>query len=158
VFLPPPTIVPIAPAAEGYARAWRWTTDAPPEDWPSRTFDDASWAEGPAGFGSRGTPGAIVRTSWNTSDIWLRRHFTLDVMPKGALALWIHHDEDVEVYLNGAQIAALEGYRTGYGLVRLDASAREHLLQGDDVLAVHCRQTNGGQYVDVGLVEIVGDR
>lgn len=156
-FLPPPRLDPVAPAAEAYARMWRWTVDAPGDLWPSRDFDDASWTEGPAGFGSAGTPGAIVRTSWTSGDIWLRRHFTLDRLPEGPLALWIHHDEDVEVYLNGAPLAELSGYRTGYGLVRLDADAREHLLQGDNLLAVHCRQTNGGQYVDLGLVEIVED-
>ena len=149
--------MPIAPAAGGYARTWRWTTRCAARGLARAFVRRRELAGGPGRFRHARTPGAIVRTSWNTEDIWLRRHFTLDALPKGALALWIHHDEDVEVYLNGAPIASLAGYRNGYGLVRLDPSAREHLLQGDDVLAVHCHQTNGGQYVDVGLVEVLED-
>lgn len=134
---------------------WRFTTGAPGEVWQRESFDDSRWSEGPAGFGTAGTPGAVVRTSWDTSDVWLRRRFALERAPAGELALWIHHDEDAEVFLNGAPIAALSGYRTGYCLVRLDAAARESLREGENFLAVRCRQSRGGQYVDVGLVEIV---
>jgi uncharacterized protein (UPF0264 family) len=52
-------------------------------------------------------------------------------------------------------VAALEGYTTGYVLVPLDAAGRAALRPGTNSLAVHVRQTDGGQYIDVGLVELV---
>ncbi len=54
--------------------AWRYTLEKPAEDWFKPDFKDTNWKEGIGGFGTRQTPGAVVRTVWNTSDIWLRRH------------------------------------------------------------------------------------
>jgi hypothetical protein len=66
----------------------------------------------------------------------------------------VHHDEDAEVYLNGALVAQLPGYTEGYVLVPLDARAVAALRRGRNTLAVHVHQTRGGQYIDVGLVEV----
>ena len=151
----PPVLVTVAPTAQDQPVPWRYTTRRPAQDWFRPEFNDTSWREGRSGFGTRGTPGAIVNTVWDTRDIWLRREFTL---PEGAwenMGLNVHHDEDVTIYINGVLAATASGYTTGYESMPMLSAARAALRPGKNVLAVHCRQTIGGQYIDVGLVEIV---
>jgi len=104
-----------------------------------------------------GTPGAVVRTQWNTDNIWLRREFELApnaVSSKTqSLALRIHHDEDVEVYLNGVEAARLPRWTSGYLETPVAAAALRTLHPGRNLMAIHCRQNNGGQYIDAGIVE-----
>jgi hypothetical protein len=106
----------------------------------------------PAGFGTKGTPGAVVRTEWNTPDIWLRREFVLEDVKGRELLLRLHHDEDVEVFINGVLAFREEGFIGAYEEVEMTAEARGAIKAGKNVLAVHCHQTSGGQYVDVGIV------
>jgi hypothetical protein len=134
---------------------WRYTTQKPADGWCKPGFDDAAWKKGVAGFGTRGTPGARVRTEWKTADIWLRREFEWPANVAGEPRLSLHHDEDGEVYLNGVLAAPVSGYVHDYEEVPLLPAARAALKPGRNLIAVHCHQTKGGQYVDVGLVEVV---
>ncbi len=133
---------------------WRYTFARPAADWFKPAFDDSSWKEGPGGFGTDGTPGAVVRTVWKTDNIWIRRAF---VMPEGKftnLHLYVHHDEDAEIYLNGVLAAKVIGFKTSYEEVPITEAARATIKPGKkNTIAVHCKQTTGGQYIDVGLVE-----
>ena len=155
LYLPPPVIKTIVPTSQGQRQSWRYTTSKPSDDWRQEGFDDSAWQKGKGGFGTEGTPGAVVGTEWKSSDIWLRRTFELKKAEFNRLQLLIHHDEDAEVYINGQLIAKPEGYTSSYVQVRLDEKAVKVLKVGSNCLAVHCRQTTGGQYIDVGLVEVV---
>jgi hypothetical protein len=148
---PPPTVSTLVPTSEREKQSWRYTFEEPAAAWSEPGFDDAAWQEGEGGFGTPNTPGAVVGTEWNGSDVWLRRTFELDSVPEGDLGLRVHHDEDVEVYLNGKLIARAKGHTSSYGFLACDGDARQALQEGENVLAVHCRQTAGGQFIDVGL-------
>lgn len=152
-----PTYKIVVPTAQDEPNIrWRYTLQKPLDDWFKPEFDDSSWKEGIAGFGAHGTPGAIVRTEWRTSEIWLRRKLTLPPLTKEELSrlmLRIHHDEDAEVYINGVLAAKLSGYTTDYEEVSILPEALAALKPGaDNIIAIHCRQTVGGQYIDAGFV------
>jgi len=151
---PLPKVTVVLPTSQSSGQLWHFTTQAPAPDWFSTTFNDATWQEGPGGFGTDSTPGAVVRTKWSDPDIWLRRTFTLASTQLTNPTWRIHHDEDAEVYLNGELVARLGGYTAGYVRIPLDAHARGLLRTGTNTLAVHVHQTTGGQYIDLGIDEI----
>jgi hypothetical protein len=148
----PPTIEIVEPGSKPDGVIWRYTTSKPTSDWIKPAFNDHAWKQGPGGFGTDGTPGAIVRTRWDTDDIYIRREITV---PSDAdlrsLQFFVHHDEDAEIYLNGVLAARLSGFTTEYDLADILPAAKAALRHGKNTLAVHCHQTIGGQYIDVGL-------
>jgi hypothetical protein len=151
----PPKMSVILPAADSQPATWSYTTTEPASDWMKSDFDDSAWKQGRSGFGTTGTPGAIVGTTWRTDDIWLRRQVEL---PKdngqGELQGWLHHDEDAEVYINGVLALKQKGFISGYDAFPLTAAGRAAINPGKNVIAIHCHQTTGGQYVDFGLVDV----
>jgi hypothetical protein len=155
LFTPAPEYRELVPTSERDAQKWRFTTAKPLDGWQTADFDAAKWKEGDGGFGTRMTPGTVVRTEWNTPDIWVRRTFELKDAPKGEAWLRVHHDEDAEVYINGALAAKVTGYTTGYTDLPLTEAGQKALKKGENVIAIHCKQTGGGQYIDAGLTEVV---
>jgi hypothetical protein len=149
-----PELKVLVPTSKEEAQTWHYTFDRPAEGWQKPDFDDKQWKEGQGGFGTRMTPGAVVRTEWKTDDIWLRREFTLPEAKWGDLLLTLHHDEDAEVYINGVLALKVPGFITDYEEFPMSEEARKALKPGKNVFAVHCHQTTGGQYIDVGIVEV----
>ncbi len=150
----------IAADSQNEGQSWRYTIENPGEGWAAADFDASSWKEGPGGFGTRETPGAVVRTEWNSDNIWIRRTFDLGEdkdMPANP-HFRIHHDEDVEVFLNGASVLKREGYVSNYLEIPFTPAAKAALAKGPNTLAVHCRQTRGGQYIDLGIIDLVEEK
>jgi hypothetical protein len=152
----PPTVTEVVPTARKAKASWHYTTRKPATGWVQPGFDASGWNEGFGGFGTLGTPGAVVNTRWDTGDIWLRRDVTLPETNYPNLEFYIHHDEDVEIYVNGVMAATDDGFTTSYVPLEIRPEARSLLRPGASVLlAVHCHQTVGGQNVDVGLANVV---
>jgi hypothetical protein len=139
---------------------WRMSVTRPAEGWHLAEFDDRAWTNAFGGFGTSDTPGALIGTEWRGQDIWLRRAFllpeTFSANKGRRLVLRIHHDEDATVYLNGQAVARLPRSTTEYIETPLSEEAVRTLCPGRNVLAIHCRQTRGGQYIDAGLIEYIG--
>ena len=151
---PPPQYRVVVPASRGQAQTWRYTTDKPADAWEKPGFDASSWKQGKGGFGTRMTPGSAVNTEWKSSDIWLVREFELDDAKLKAPQLRMHHDEDAEIYINGVLAAKVTGFTTEYEEFDIAPKAAAALKAGKNTLAVHCKQTMGGQYIDVGIVDV----
>jgi hypothetical protein len=152
---PPPVIRPIVVASDRTPVMWRYTTTTPAANWFDPAFDDASWVTGASGFGAGNTRYAKVGTVWNTSDIWLRRIVDVPAGPLTAPHLRIFHDDDAQVYLNGKLVAELPGANAGFAYLPLGADARAVLHPGKNTLAVHAHQNRGGQFIDVGIADVI---
>ncbi|MCA9086101.1 MAG: glycoside hydrolase family 2, partial [Planctomycetaceae bacterium] len=131
---------------------WKYVLRKPGPRWVQADFNDERWREGFGGFGERSTPGSRVGTEWTTPDIWLRRTVELKKVPAKP-ALLLHHDENLQVFINGTEVVSLTGYITEYKVVPLDQKAAATLKEGSNLLAVHCHQTGGGQFVDVHIID-----
>ncbi|MGL6194377.1 MAG: glycoside hydrolase family 2 TIM barrel-domain containing protein, partial [Thermoguttaceae bacterium] len=155
------TLVPTGRDKSG--QTWKWTTEKPADDWKSANFDDSSWKDGEGGFGGVNPPNTTIRTNWDTKEIWLRRDFDLTasevkhlVDSADLLRLTIYYDEDCEVYLNGELIFSATGYVTDYTEVAIDSAVlKKSLKSGKNTVAIQCKDTWGGRYIDAGLKIIV---
>jgi len=150
---PPPIVRVVVPTSEQEGRTWKYTVQKPADDWFQPAFDDGGWKSGVGGFGTKETPGAVVRTEWNTTDIWLRSEISVPEGRFTSLQFRIHHDEDAEIYINGVLAGSAGGYSTEYEDTPIISAGVKALKPGKNVIAVHCKQTGGGQYIDVGIVD-----
>ncbi len=152
--LPRPTFTPVVPTSQQDPAIWRYTIDKPAETWTEVDFDDSGWKSGPGIFGNHTARGIPERTNWKTDDIWLRRKITLPNGDLSNIEFLVYHDEDVQIYVDGVAAAEEPGFHDEYEPLDISGPALALLKPGATVtLAVHCRQTIGGQGIDVGIVK-----
>lgn len=144
----------VLPTSESKPYQWQYTFSEPAEGWENPDFDDAAWKSGTAGFGGNGPPNVEPRTTWEGESIWLRRKVEQNVQELSNPVLRIYHDEDADVYINGHKVASLSGFSTSYELVPIDKQVWDKMKPGPMTIAVHCKQTLGGQYIDLGLFDM----
>jgi hypothetical protein len=150
-----PKVIEVMPTAQTAPAKWRYTTQKPATNWAAPDFDASAWSEGLSSFATAGTPGAVRNTEWHTDDIWLRREFTLPQKTFSNLQFYSAHDEDVVIYVNGILASSEPGFTTCYVPLDIRPAALALLKPGATVMvAVHCHQTEGGQNIDVGLVNV----
>ncbi|MDQ6632468.1 MAG: hypothetical protein M3Y82_12070, partial [Verrucomicrobiota bacterium] len=153
---PPPTKrlenkwqVLVGAAADGELCApYHFVTTAPATNWTASIFDDSNWKTARAPFGNA-LPG--VRTPWSSNEIWLRRTFDSNSdFIKAALVIF--YDEDTEVYVNEQKIWNHSGFATSYQIFPITEKLKKAIHSGKNTLAIHTRQTGGGQFIDLALL------
>ena len=149
-----PIVTEVVKTAATEPANWSYTFTKPEDNWSSANFDVSPWSTGKSGFGTEGTPNATVHTKWSTPDIWLTREIDVSKELIPQLQWLVHHDEDTEIYINGQLAAKFSGYSVQYDLRPISTEARKLFKPGRNRIAVHCHQTSGGQFIDVGLATV----
>lgn len=143
------TVVPLT----GKTGKWKYVTATPDEQWKAPGFDDASWQQANGAFSDDGH----ASNKWTSHDIYVRRVFNLDKTNFDHLLLNIHHDDNVEIYLNGVLAYKADGWNDAPALVEILPEAKAALKTGKNIMAIHCANTAGGAYLDAGLVNEKAD-
>lgn len=144
----------VLPTANIQPQSWHYTLTDPGKDWYATDFDDSKWLTGNSGFGANGLANMTYGTRWTSTNIWLRKSIDLNLTDEelAALRMMIYNDEDVEIYINGVLAYSATGYLTDYKTINFSAAARSAINPtGANIVAIHVKQTAGGQYIDFGL-------
>lgn len=141
---------PIAPVGEGGPVNCLYTFETPAAGWQQEKFETTNWKVGKLPFG-KGWDNDFA-TAWDTKEIWVRRTFNYDGASIDYLLAKLRYDEDVEVYLNGNKIYSCGNcYVTSIKTYPLEEAIKKYLKNGENILAMHCINTQGYAWLDAGL-------
>lgn len=138
----------ILPAADETAYTVSYTFDEPGANWSTPNYNDSNWKKSEAPFGDDKT----AKTKWDTDNIYYRRKFSIAKPSKAKKYLKLSHDDNVIVYLNTKTIYQKEGWVHEYIYIPIEDGI---LTDGENTLAIHCKNTAGGRHLDAGIVEEV---
>lgn len=141
----------VVPAADEKKSTWSYIEEQPAPDWMSVGFNDTAWKKGEGMFG--GHDEERIKTKWTTNDIWLRKTVTIhEEMAEPVLK--IAYDDDYQIYVNGELVLSDTGASSAYKYMKLDKEKAGAFKKGKNVIAVHCKNTGGGQHIDLGIGKI----
>jgi len=145
----------ILPASDENAWQCKYTETSPVGSWTNLQYNDNDWQSGAAPFTDDKSK---AKTLWTGKNIWIRRTFTLDNTNIDKLMLKLYHDDNVEVYLNGNVIYTNVGWTSDFQLIPLRNNIKALLKKGNNILAIHCANTAGAAWLDVGFVDMVNQK
>lgn len=136
----------------GDTGAWLYTLDQPGNGWQQPGYKAENWTRTTGAFSDYGT----TPNAWTTENIWVRRTFELNSLADidtRNLRLNMYHDDNVKIYINGVLAYEKQGWVDEFHYFKIRDEALRALREGRNVLAVHCENTAGGAYLDLGLAE-----
>jgi hypothetical protein len=151
------TVLPLA-AQVPKKNSWKYIFTNPGDNWKEPDYNvsySSGWREAKGAFSDNGAFDANNHTinTWTTDDIYVRRTFTLKKDEISDLALNLYHDDNVTVYLNGVLAFRKKGWVSSPQIEKIRPKALNALHKGKNIMAIHCKNTAGGAYLDAGLLE-----
>lgn len=116
--------------------------DADGNKWTDFNYDDAKWTEivSPMDKDHGYFP--------DNSRYYVRSKFAVgDLSAVNSMRLWISHDDEAKVYINGILVACFEGAGTGETTI-----PTELFVKGDNIICVNIHQGGGDAYLDFALI------
>lgn len=116
--------------------------DANDNKWTDYNYDDAKWTEivSPMDKEHGYFP--------DNSRYYVRSKFAVgDLSAVNSMRLWISHDDEAKVYINGILVACFEGAGTGETTI-----PTELFVKGDNIICVNIHQGGGDAYLDFALI------
>lgn len=136
--------------AEDEKATIRYVEQPQNEAWQLPDFEDSDWKDGVLPVSD---DKSVAGTFWASDNIWVRREFSLDkINDNEPLFLKLHHDDNIEVYLNGTLVFKRDGWNHRFDYFDISSKAKGLLRKGQNVLAVHLKNTAGGRFLDFDLV------
>ena len=139
----------VLPASDEETYSVSYSESKPDENWINIDYDAQSWKTGQAPFSDNKS---MAKTSWTSEDLYYRRTFDLESTNLESLYLKLSHDDNVMAWINGVKIADIKGWLSSYKYLPVPQEALKTLKATGNVLAIHIRNTAGGQFLDAGLV------
>ena len=140
----------------GYETQFSYSEEVPAGKWTDISFDDSSWKKGRPGFSSAKIEGSTMRkqrTEWTSDKLFTRKIFTVDKNEIGNLALRVHNDSAVKVFLNNELI--FERTRQDHIIENLDPEKiNKILVNGANILAVETVKRPRGGFLDISLFDL----
>lgn len=135
-----------------FEQEWRWVErrrGTPAEAWFAPEFDDTEWSQGRGGFADQPDPRGRRPTLWKERYLFARTTFDNPLRKVRGGVLYLRHDDEAMVYLNGQLIGEFAGVKTER--IELGEAALASLKKGRNVLAVLCINTGGAGILEVGV-------
>lgn len=123
----------------------------PGKGWELPEYDDISWRDGKAGFGSANHE-YPVNTPWCSGSIYVRRDINLNKDSLEGRKLYIKYicDDRMCLYWNGHLVLNRESYTPEPECICVSGSA-DFIRNGENVLAACCLDDGGMALLDYGL-------
>ncbi|WP_029906837.1 glutaminase domain-containing protein [Prevotella sp. 10(H)] len=145
-------MVAIAPTSEQGGWTGKYTTTKPSTNWMNKEFNDSSWKEDKAAFGTKENE-VTAKTQWSTEYIWVRRTVNLEEDLSGKeVFLEYSHDDDAIIYINGIEVVNTGNACHKNVLLRLSDEVLSTLKKGENIIAGYCYNRGGNALLDFGLV------
>ena len=142
----------VPPGRENADVRWRYTASMPEDGWETVGFRKAlGWNEGPGPFGVMPAGRTPARTAWEGESLWLREEFEVRQLHEGTWSLDVLADDTASIWINGVFAGEVPFTSQNYKSMDLSAEAVATLHLGQNLIAVHVKNTGGPGAVDVGL-------
>lgn len=141
----------IAPVANEKEWTGKYATEQPEEGWGMADFNDSTWAQGSAAFGTEG--GQSVGTSWDTKRLWIRREISFDpsLVKSRQLFMRYSYNDGMQLLVNGKELVRTGTKARNNVKVQIPDSILETMKDGKALFAARCVNWGGTSFADFGL-------